>query len=88
VHVFIKQTLVFLVYPAKVQLFPSDGSNMEPSADNSCTFAFGVQIEAVFQQNRCTFAFRMHGEAEFPWMKSKTRLHKGAAGACPGIEDT
>jgi hypothetical protein len=56
VHVFGKQTFIFMVYPAKVQLFSSDGSKMEPAAENSCTFAFGVQREAEFQQNRCTFA--------------------------------
>jgi hypothetical protein len=56
VHLFGKQTFIFTVYPAKVQLFSSDGSKMDPAAENRCTFTFGVQGEAEFKQNRCTFA--------------------------------
>jgi hypothetical protein len=56
VHLFGKQTFIFTVYPAKVQLFLSDGSKMDPAAENRCTFTFGVQGEAEFKQNRSTFA--------------------------------
>jgi hypothetical protein len=43
VHLFYKQTFVLTVYPAKVQLFSSVGSQMEPAAEIRCTFAFGAQ---------------------------------------------